>query len=28
MDAKEAINEYFKLKNKYETLIMTNKKKS
>jgi len=27
MDAKEAINEYFKLKNKYETLIMTNKKK-
>lgn len=26
-DVKEAINEYFKLKNKYETLIMTNKKK-
>jgi hypothetical protein len=26
-DAKEVINEYFKLKNKYETLIMTNKKK-
>jgi len=26
-DAKEAMNEYFKLKNKYETQIMTNKKK-
>jgi len=26
-DVKEAMNEYFKLKNKYETLIMTNKKK-
>lgn len=26
-DTKEAINEYFKLKNKYETIIMTNKKK-
>ena len=26
-DIKESINEYFKLKNKYETLIMTNKKK-
>jgi hypothetical protein len=27
LDVKEAINEYFKLKNKYETQIMTNKKK-
>jgi len=27
IDVKEAINEYFKLKNKYETQIMTNKKK-
>jgi len=26
-DIKEALNEYFKLKNKYETQIMTNKKK-
>jgi hypothetical protein len=26
-DVKEAMNEYFKLKNKYETQIMTNKKK-
>jgi hypothetical protein len=26
-DTKEALNEYFKLKNNYETQILTNKKK-